>query len=58
METISMRAKERARMEVFRRVKAGDLTLVKASEILCLSYRQTKRSWSCYLEKGDAGLVH
>ncbi|ASV76866.1 hypothetical protein THTE_4265 [Thermogutta terrifontis] len=35
-----MSAKERARLEVFGRVKAGDITLVKASEILGMSYRQ------------------
>ena len=33
METLQMSAKERARLEVFGRVKAGDITLVKASEI-------------------------
>lgn len=58
METISMSVKERARLEVFSRVRAGAMTLVKASEILSLSYRQTKRSWSRYGEEGDAGLVH
>ncbi len=58
METIQMSAKERARLEVFGRVRAGDVTLVKASKLLGLSYRQTKRSWSRYREEGDAGLVH
>jgi transposase len=58
METIRMSAKERARLEVFGRVRAGDLTLVKASELLGLSYRQTKRSWSRYREEGDVALVH
>ncbi len=58
METISMSAKERARLEVFSRVRAGEMTLVKAGEILSLSDRQTKRSWSRFREQGDAGLVH
>ena len=58
MEPIQMSAKERARLEVFGRVLAGDVTLVKASELLGLSYRQAKRSWSRYREEGDVGLVH
>jgi transposase len=58
METISMSVKERARLEVFSRVRAGEMTLVEAGEILSLSYRQTKRSWSRFREEGDAGLVH
>ena len=58
METISMSRKERKRLEAFGRVKAGDLTLVAAGELLALSYRQTKRAWSRYCSQGDAGLVH
>jgi len=58
METLQMSAKERARLEIFCRVRGGDVTLVKASELLGLSYRQTKRSWSRYREEGDAALVH
>jgi hypothetical protein len=58
MEIIQMSAKERARLEVFGRVRAGDMTLVKASALLGLSYRQTKRSWSRYREEGDIALVH
>ncbi|WP_420823866.1 helix-turn-helix domain-containing protein [Thermogutta terrifontis] len=53
-----MSAKERARLEVFGRVKAGDITLVKASEILGMSYRQVKRSWARSQALGAAGLVH
>jgi hypothetical protein len=58
MEPIQMSAKERARLEVFGRVREGDATLVKASALLGLSYRQTKRSWSRYCEGGDVALVH
>ncbi len=58
METIAMSRKERKRLEAFSRVQAGDLTLVAAGELLGLSYRQTKRSWSRYRSQGDAGLVH
>jgi len=58
MEMISMSAKERARLGVFGRVFEGAMTLKAASEMLGLSYRQTKRSWSRYREEGDVGLVH
>ena len=58
METISMSRRERKRLEVFSRVQSGEMTLVEASSLLGLSYRQTKRVWSRYQEQGDAGLVH
>jgi transposase len=58
METILMSRKERKRLEAFGRVKAGDLTLTAAGDLLGLSYRQTKRAWSRYQSQGDAGLVH
>jgi transposase len=58
MEIISMSRKERRRLEAFCRVKMGGLSLVAASEMLGLSYRQTKRAWARYKEQGDAGLVH
>ena len=53
-----MSRKERKRLEAFSRVKSGGMSLVEASELLGLSYRQTKRAWSRYQSEGDAGLVH
>lgn len=58
METLRMSGKERKRLEVFGRVKAGSMNLLEASEVLKLSYRQTKRAWSRFQEQGDHGLVH
>ena len=58
MGTILMSRKERKRLEAFSRVKLGGMTLVEASELLRLSYRQTKRAWSRYQSEGDVGLVH
>ena len=55
METLAMSVKERRRLEVFSRVRES---LVKASELLSLSYRQTKRSYSRYRSEGDGGVVH
>src|SRR5688572_9817916 len=58
METIQMSLQERKRLEVFSRVHLGEMTLVEASELLGLSYRQTKRVWGRYQSAGDTGLVH
>ena len=58
METISMSRRERHRLEAFARVRRGEITLVKASELLGLSYRQAKRSFGRYREEGSKGLVH
>jgi hypothetical protein len=43
MEALAMSNRERRRLELFSRVREGELTLVKASELLGLSYRQAKR---------------
>jgi transposase len=58
METISMSVKERRRLEVFSRVKAGEFSLTKAGELLGISVRQAKRVWARYRDEADAGLVH
>jgi transposase len=58
METILMNRRERHRLEMFSRVRRGEITLVKASELLGVSYRQAKRCFGRYREEGDKGLVH
>jgi len=58
MEILAMSEKERRRLELFGRVRDGGLTLVKASELLGLSYRQAKRSYGRYRVEGDRGVVH
>jgi len=58
METISMSRRERYRLEAFSRVRRGEITLVKAGELLGLSYRQTKRCFGRYRREGDRGVVH
>lgn len=58
METFLMSSGERKRLEVFSQVKGGQMTLVEASGLLKLSYRQTRRIWQRYESQGDAGLVH
>ncbi|MGH2568667.1 MAG: ISNCY family transposase, partial [Bacteroidota bacterium] len=58
MEHLLMSRKERKRLEIYSRVKRGELRLSKAAELLGISYRQAKRSYSRYSESGAAGLVH
>ena len=45
-------------MELFARVKAGDLTRRRAGGLLGLSYRQTLRMYDRYAAGGAAGLAH
>ena len=58
MDEIRMSRKERERLEVCGGVKRGELTLVKAAELLGLSYRQAKRVYRRYRRDGARGLVH
>ena len=53
-----MSRKERARLEVFARVRDGEVSVAKAAALLKLSERQARRAYKRYREKGDAGLVH
>jgi len=58
MERLAMSKRERTRLEVFGRVKRGELRLKKAAELLQLSYRQAKRAYARYRLEGHKGLVH
>lgn len=53
-----MSAKELRRVEVLSRVKAEELKVVDAAELMGVSYRQGKRLWRRYREEGAAGLQH
>ena len=53
-----MNKRERGRLVVMAGIKRKEVTLVQASELLGLGYRQTKRVWRRYRDHGDAGLVH
>jgi transposase len=50
--------RELNRVEVLGRVKAGNLKLVEAAELLSLSYRQTKRLWRRYRRGGAKAMQH
>jgi len=58
MGVLKLSTRERKRLELLSRVKEGVLKLVKAAELCDLSYRQMKRVWKRYRERGDAGLMH
>jgi transposase len=58
MGTLTMSRKERERLKVMAGIQEQELTLVQASQLLGVSYRQSKRIWQRYQADGDAGLVH
>jgi transposase len=53
-----MSKQELKRVEVLGRVKAGELSVKSAAEILQVSYRQGKRLWRRFGKKGAKGLAH
>jgi len=53
-----MSEKELRRAGVLARVKAGELKLKSAAEILAIGYRQAKRLWKRYRRRGAKGLAH
>ncbi|HEV2715830.1 MAG TPA: ISNCY family transposase [Terriglobales bacterium] len=58
MGRTGLSSKELNRAEVMGRVKAGNLGLGEASELLELSYRQAKRIWARYRGGGAKALQH
>ena len=57
-EHLIMSQKERTRLGVMQEIKANKISLVAASKVLRLGYRQMKRIWRRYQDEGDKGLVH
>ena len=53
-----MSARELERVEVMGRVAKKELKLIDAAAMLQLSYRQVKRLWRRYRQKGRQGLQH
>lgn len=58
MGNLRLSEKERRRLEVFNRVKRGEVSLRKGGELLGLGYRQARRSYSRWQADGDESLVH
>lgn len=55
---IGMSFKERERIGVLARIAGSSLKLKAAASILKISYRQIRRIWKRYKERGAVGLVH
>lgn len=53
-----MSEQELRRVEVLSRVKARELKVVDAAKLMGLCYRQGKRLWRRYRDKGAQGLQH
>ena len=53
-----MSKRELQKAGVLARVKAGELRLTKAAEVMRISYRQAKRLWKRYQTGGAAALKH
>ena len=53
-----MSRKERDRIKIMGGVAEEEVTLIAASGLMGVSYRQGKRIWRRYQDEGDAGLVH
>ena len=49
---------ERVRLEVFSRVKRGEISVAKAGELARVSLRQARRIWRRHQSEGDGGFVH
>jgi molybdenum-dependent DNA-binding transcriptional regulator ModE len=58
METLLMSSKERKRLVLLTEVKKGSLSLAQAGRTMGVCYRQAKRIWQRFRQRGDAGLVH
>jgi transposase InsO family protein len=52
-----MSLKENSRAMLLQNVNSGLITLRKASNLLCLSYPQTKRIWAKFKQNGPKGLI-
>ena len=55
---LMMSAKERRHMLACVRVRDHGMSLERAAEAAGLGYRQMRRTWTRFLEAGEAGLIH
>ena len=53
-----MSGNERERLKIMAGVAQKEVTLIVASGLMGVSYRQSKRIWRRYQDEVDAGLVH
>ena len=53
-----MSQRERSRLVMMARVREEAMTIKEASEIIGVSYRQSRRIYKRYREEGDKGVIH
>ena len=58
MRRTALSKRELTRSGILGRVKAGDLRVKNAGELMRVSYRQAKRLWAKYRKRGAAALKH
>jgi transposase len=58
METLTMSAKERHRLDALGRVKRQEISVVEAAELMAVSLRQARRLWKRFAKSGAKGLIH
>jgi len=55
---LAMSQRERSRLVIMWRVRNRAMTIMEASEVMRISYRQCRRIYKRYREEGDRGLIH
>ena len=53
-----MSQRERSRLVMMARVSEEAMTIKEASEVIGVSYRQSRRIYKRYREEGDKGVIH
>lgn len=56
--TLQMSRKDCRRIQILSRVKEGLITVLRAAELMQVSYRQAKRLWRRYREGGEKAVIH
>ena len=55
---LAMSQLERTRLAMMTRVREKATTIREASEVMGMSYRQSRRIYKRYRDEGDRGLIH
>ena len=55
---LAMSQRERSRLVMMARVREEAMTIKEASEVIGVSYRQSRRIYKRYREEGDKGVIH
>ncbi len=55
---LAMNQRERWRLVIMSKVRERAMTIRESSEVMKISYRQSRRIYKRQREKGDRGLIH